>query len=161
EEASVAEEELEGYYSLHAPPGSPPLEAIRDHVRKAIVVARHQSDAPGEVRSRAIAEVIDDLGNMAVFDFVPLGAPDRSPYPPAWLDARRGLAKMRSLLARVRGVLAGEAREPEASPRSTRLPIAAHAEVWRAVASDLEEAIRVLRPAAAVSGRFCITMVPW
>lgn len=137
------EAEVRAYYAAHVPPGSPALEVLREHVVAALVASRRTAPREAEVRSRAMADVIDDLGNLGRFDFVPLSFAYHSgssgPVP-----ALRGRRKFGRLAEVVRGVLAGSLPEPEPSPRSTRLPMRAHPEAWRAAADDLEAAARML-----------------
>jgi len=152
----VGEQEVAAYYAANAPPGSPPLDVVREHVRAALVAARRRPPPSNEVRSRAIADALGDLANLAHFDFISLAHPYHWSYGPTFQDARRGKRKLDSLAARVRRTLAGQEPEPVPSPRARALPMNAHAELWGEVAADLEAAARLLEPAAAAAGRFRI-----
>ncbi|APR88251.1 hypothetical protein A7982_13600 [Minicystis rosea] len=145
--AAPSDAEIEAYYAAHVPPSSPPLAVLREHIMAAILASRKAPPPLREVRSRAIADVVDDLGNLARFDFVPLSyayhAGSSQPIP-----ARRGAAKLERLAKLVRDVLANEAPEPAASPLSKTSPVREHAELWRAAADDLEAAAQMLAGAA-------------
>ena len=113
---TVTDAELAAYYALNTTPGMPPLAAIREHVVRAVLLERARAgSAPveGPIESRALARVVFDVADLALYDFVPLAREFTSPYPPEDLDATRGLRKLQYLRERIReGAPESAARDP-------------------------------------------------
>lgn len=141
---AVTDAEVEAYYARTATPGFPPLATIREHVVRAMLLERARAASPssveGRVESRAIARVVFDLAELALYDFVPLARAFTSPYPPDDLDATRGLRKLRRLRARVvDGALAAAAADPGLA---------------RELVADLDRCVALLAEAARARAPF-------
>lgn len=112
---AVTDAEVEAYYARNAAPGMPPLSAIREHVVRAVLLERARTapaSALAPIESRALARVIFDLAELALYDFIPLARAFTSPYPED-LDAARGLRKLQGLRERIRdGALASATDDP-------------------------------------------------
>jgi len=102
--ADVSNADIDAFYREHSPPGSPPLDAIRDHVAHAIAMARSTGPDPIEALH---AQFVDEFGRHRAWlnpnlttAAARLGVTPLAHFqvePPRWCEASDGVRSLQAL----------------------------------------------------------------
>lgn len=134
--------ELEAFYARTAPPGSPPLASIRDHVLAAYVAAhRVAADDPLAARAAALQVPVVCWARLSIdrvastADHAPLSAMIVE-HSQRWMLPGDMLAWTRAMITTLDGWLEGGIKKPVV--RGNAFPLGSHGHIWHAIRAELD-----------------------
>lgn len=162
-ERTPTDAELEAFYARTAPPGSPPLGSIREHVIAAYAAAhRVVADDQLAARAAALSLTVVSWANRSI-DLVAAAAGHAAlssimvQHAQRWDAPSRLVAWVRTMIARLDGWLDDGVKKPVVP--HNRLLLGSHAYVWRAVRAELQDLVGLLVEIEA-GGRRCHLLPP-